>query len=128
MQNFAARVVTQTGRREHITPVLYELHWLPVRSRITYKVLLLTYKALHGLAPAYIGEMVTPYQPARPLRSANKALLADPNTKLKTWGDRTFQHAAAVEWKALPETLRKAPSLTVFKKNLKTHLFCIAFA
>ena len=53
-KNCAARLVTRTRSSEHITPVLRRLHWLPVRQRITYKILLLTYKALSGIVPKYI--------------------------------------------------------------------------
>ncbi len=59
LQNSAARVITFTRKREHITPVLYDLHWLRVRQRIMFKILLLTYKALNGKAPAYISEMLS---------------------------------------------------------------------
>lgn len=58
VQNSAARIVTRTGRYEHITPVLKKLHWLPVRYRIQYKVLLLTFRALHGEAPVYISDLI----------------------------------------------------------------------
>ena len=52
IQNIAARIVTRTRRSEHITPVLKQLHWLPVSYRIKFKVLLYTYKALNGCAPS----------------------------------------------------------------------------
>ncbi len=55
----AARVVTFTRKFSHITPVLCDLHWLPVTERISFKVLLLMYKALHGKAPKYISDMLS---------------------------------------------------------------------
>ena len=58
VQNSAARIVTKTAPREHITPVLKELYWLPVDRRIEYKMLLYAYKALNGLAPEYLCDMV----------------------------------------------------------------------
>ena len=57
-QNNAARLVTLTKKRAHITPVLRRLHWLPVRSRVDFKVLLLVYKALHDKVPGYIRQML----------------------------------------------------------------------
>ena len=57
-QNSAAHIVTKTAPREHITPILKELHWLPVDRRIEYKILLYAYKALNGLAPEYLYNMV----------------------------------------------------------------------
>ena len=67
VENSAARIVTKTAPREHITPVLKELHWLPVDRRIEYKMLLHAYKALNGLAPEYLGNMVELYAPDRVL-------------------------------------------------------------
>ena len=63
VQNCAARLVTRTRSSEHKTPVLCELHWLPVRQQIKYKILLLTYKALNGMAPKYIADLLQPYTP-----------------------------------------------------------------
>ena len=122
-QNAAARLVTKTKRKEHITPILMELHWLPVSHRIRYKVLLLVYKALHNLAPSYIADMVKIHQPARSLRSANTNQLSIPKTRLRSWGDRSFQYAAAFEWNNLPLAIRESPSLASFKECLKTFLF-----
>ena len=70
VRNCAARLVTGTRSSEHITPVLRRLHWLPVRQLITYKILLLTYKALNGMAPRYIADLLQPYTPMRQLRSS----------------------------------------------------------
>ena len=78
VQNSAARIVTKTAPREHITPVLKELHWLPVDRRIEYKILLYAYKALNGLAPEYLCNMVELYAPDRVLRSASQNLLVVP--------------------------------------------------
>ena len=61
VQKAAARVVTRTKKRDHITPVLKELHWLPVSMRIEYKLLMFTYKALHGLSPPYMRELLNIY-------------------------------------------------------------------
>ena len=70
IQNSAARLVTGTHGRDHITPVLFKLHWLPVRYRIEFKLLVLVYQAVHHLGPAYLTSLVTPYAPTRALRSA----------------------------------------------------------
>ena len=69
VKNCTARLVTRTRSSEHITLVLRRLHWLPIRQRITYKILLLTYKALNGMAPKYIADLLQPYTPTRQLRS-----------------------------------------------------------
>ena len=64
VQNTAARVLTKTRKYDHITPVLKDLHWLPVRERIQYKILLLTWKSLHDVAPPYLKDLLIPYTPA----------------------------------------------------------------
>ena len=69
VQNVAARIVVRASHYDHITPILDTLHWLPVRYRIEYKVLLMTFKALHLLAPSYIADLLQFYQPCRTLRS-----------------------------------------------------------
>ena len=127
VQNSAARLVTRSRRSDHITPILRDLHWLPVRDRVTFKILLLTWRALHGLAPDYISQLVTPYVPRRSLRSAHGNLLVVPASRLRSFGGRSFAHAAPMLWNALPLRIRGAQSLSQFKKLLKTHLFIGAF-
>ncbi|KAF7666859.1 hypothetical protein LDENG_00086950, partial [Lucifuga dentata] len=70
IQNTVLEFTTRTRRRAHITPILKSLHWLPVNFHIDFKILLLVFKALHGLAPRYILEMLSSHQPIRPLRSS----------------------------------------------------------
>ena len=65
IQNSAARLVTRTKRQEHITPVLRKLNWLPIKKRIIYKILLLTYKSLKRLAPDYFRDLLYLYVPTR---------------------------------------------------------------
>ncbi len=75
IQNSAARLLTYTKRSAHITPILFDLHWLPVSSRITYKILLLTFKSLNGLAPSYLSDLLSLYIPPRHLRTSGCELL-----------------------------------------------------
>ncbi|KAF7250422.1 Dimethylglycine dehydrogenase, mitochondrial [Varanus komodoensis] len=81
VQNRAARLLTGTGRYVHMTPVLRQLHWLPIEVRAQFKVLVMTYKALNSLGPGYLKERLHPYMPSRPLRSAGEALLREPSVK-----------------------------------------------
>lgn len=122
VQNVAARIVTKSNP-PHITPVLESLHWLPVSSRIRFKILLLTFKCLHDAAPDYLSSLVVPYRPSRTLRSSSKFLLALQDSRLKSYGDRSFRVAAQKEWNKLPDFIKKAPSINCFKKHLKTFLF-----
>ncbi len=63
VQNAAARVLSRTRKYEHISPVLSTMHWLPIKHRIDFKILLITYKALNGLAPQYLSELLSHYSP-----------------------------------------------------------------
>ena len=65
LQNSAARLIIGIRRREHISPVLFALHWLPIRQCIKFKLLVLVYRCLHQLAPAYLSDLITPYTTAR---------------------------------------------------------------
>ena len=127
IQNSAARLVTGTHRRDHITPVLFKLHWLPVRYRIEFKLLVLVYQAVHHLGPAYLTSLVKPYAPTRSLRSAAHHSLTIPRYNLERDGRRAFSVAGPSLWNNLPVTIREAGTLTTFKSTLKTHLFRIAF-
>ena len=114
-------------RLTHITPVRRELHWLPVAQRINFKVALLTYKALHGLAPEYLTELLIPYTPCRPLRSEGRNLLVPKSFDREMYGGRSFASRAPVIWNSLPNDIRSAPCLVSFKSKLKTHLFREAY-
>ena len=129
VQNAAARLITGTRRFEHITPILAELHWLPVPFRIDFKILLLTFKSLNGLAPSYLSSMVEYYEPARSLRSAGVGLLKESHkAKLVSKGDRAFVVRAPKLWNSLPPDIRLTTSLSSFKSLLKTHFYRMAFA
>ena len=123
VQNVAARVITRTGKYEHITPVLKKLHWLPIRERIQFKLLLLTYKAQNDMAPKYLSDLLTDYQPARSLRSQGRGLLCIPKCKSKTLGTHAFSIAGPTTWNDLPIVIRTAPTVTCFKNRLKRYLF-----
>ena len=127
VQNAAARLLTGTRKREHISPVLASLHWLPVPYRIDYKLLLIVYKCLNGLAPAYLTDLLNTYVPHRLLRSVDQQLLVVPRSRLALRADRAFSVAAPKRWNSLPLQIRLATSLPAFKSGLKTHLFTLAF-
>jgi hypothetical protein len=127
VQNSAARLVTRSRKREHISPVLVQLHWLPVEYRLCYKVLLYTFKAVHGTAPSYICELIEKQQPRRTLQSSTRSLLTVPKSRTVTYGDRSFRVAAATLWNSLPEDMKNSDTAYSFKKQLKTHLFRNAF-
>ncbi len=90
VQNEAARVLTITRKYDHISLVMSTLHWLPIKHCIDFKILLTTYKALNGLAPQYLNELLSHYSPPRPLRSQNSGHLIIPRISKSTVGGRSF--------------------------------------
>ena len=126
LQNIAARVITRTKPSDSITPIFLKLHWLPVKHRIVFKILLFMYRCCHGIAPAYLTELFKLHQPNRPLRSSNK-LLYTQSVVNRSWGRRSFLSAGPRLWNNLPEEIKLTTSLTQFKSNLKTHLMKNAF-
>ena len=127
VQNAAARLITGIKKKEHVTPVLVKLHWLPVEKRIIYKVLLLAYKAMHGEGPEYLKELLTVYVPSRLLRSSGDCKLCVPKCRYVETEKRVFGSRAAVEWNKLPVPLRSKTSTDSFKGALKTYLFKEAY-
>ena len=127
VQNAAARVLTRKRKFDHITPTLISLHWLPIQARADFKVLLLTFKALNGLAPAYLSSLIKPYIPPRPLRSQDAGKLSVTHHNKITVGGRAFTHRAPLLWNSLPQAVRDSNSLDIFKANLKTHLFSLHY-
>ena len=106
------------------------LHWLPVSFRINFKILLLTFKAIHDLAPSYINDLVKikPLNSKYTQRSNDGILLSHPNFKPSTTlGDRAFVASAPKLWNDLPLEITIAKSVDTFTKFLKTHLFSKAF-
>ena len=107
-------MITLTKKHNHITPVLKELHWLPVRKRIDFKILLLAYKCLHGTAPSYLRELLKEYVPPRTLRLTSKNLLCEARTNMKTYGNRSFSACAPKLWNQLHDNIRAAVSVAIF--------------
>ncbi len=123
LQNTAARIIVRCPKISHITPVLFKLHWLPVQMRIRFKVLLLVYRCVNDLAPAYLCNLVTPLQHDRITRSSSQHLLNIPSSRLKKYGDRSFSVCGPKEWNLLPLYIKLSSSVESFKSNLKPHLF-----
>ena len=126
VQNAAARILTRTKKFEHITPVLSALHWLPVKQRVDFKVLLIVFKSIKGLAPSYVSDMLKPYEPTRTLRSSDKGLLTAHPINFKS-GSGAFSHYGPTLWNSIPADLRSATTVCSFKRKLNTYLFSQAF-
>ena len=136
VQNLAARIVTKRTRYESSSKILADLHWLPVRQRIDYKISLLTFKTLVNSKPSYLNDLLRVSMPTRSLRSSSNGLLLDiPFCKTETIG-RAFMSTAPKIWNKLPQDLRilalpernSDPSaILYFKKSLKCFMYKSAF-
>jgi len=114
-------MVTRTGRCEHITPVLRELHWLPVRRRVEFKIVTQVFKALSNLAPPYlVDDCNLVSDDTRRLRLAASVTYTVPKTRTRL-GDRSFAVAGPRVWNSLPAALRVVEDYDQFKAKLKTH-------
>jgi hypothetical protein len=125
LQNSSARLIKRLRKYDHITETLKELHWLPVTARIEFKILTLTWKALHNMAPDYLKDLLNFKVSNRPVRAKYVNLLIVPNRPVNanSYNDRAFENAAPKLWNKLPVEIRNTETLGSFKKLLKTHLF-----
>ncbi len=124
VQNTAARVAKRVRKYDHITPVLFNLHWLPVEQRIQFKVLLTIYKVLHGIAPEYLQELVSRDMS---VRRVEELVLKVPHTKMVNYGDRAFSVAGPELWNNLPVYIHTSHNVNTFKSKLKNYLFQIYY-
>jgi len=92
-----------------------------------FNVLLLVFKCLNGLGPSYLSDLLLSYQPWRTLRSSGTGLLIIPRVRTQTHGEAAFSHYGPHLWNSLPESIRTAETVDVFKRRLKTHLCNLAF-
>lgn len=105
-------------KKNHISPILAALYWLPVHFRIHFKII------LYGLSPPYLTELLHPYSPTCSL-TVGRLLLSVPKSKNRLRGDRAF--AVPRSWNDLPLHIRHASSLSNLKSLVKTHFFGLAF-
>ena len=115
LQNACARLIYGKKRRDHVSPLFHELHWLPVQNRIVFKILLLVFKFYLNLVPVYIKEL---------LHTSERDVLILQVPRANTpYGDRAFEIAAPRLWNALPSYIRRSNTIAYFKSHLKHHLF-----
>ena len=128
--NAAVRLAFSARKYDHTTPLLRKLHWLKVPERVKFRLCVLTYRCLNGTVPHYLAETIHPVTSRgtrQRLRSADTSTLLVPPTRRTTLGDRSFPAAAARAWNTLPQQVQDAPSLPVFRRELKTVLFQSSF-
>jgi len=116
--NAAARLIHRSSRYEHVALVLRDLHWLRSPERIDFKLAVLTYRCLHGLAPRYLSDYIqsVAVSNCRRHRSSSSSQLVIRRTRLSTVGDRAFPVAGCRLWNSLPPDVTSASTLSVFSK------------
>ena len=125
IQNAAAKIILGGRKRDHVTGLLMELHWLPLSQRRVFKLLLLVFKTLNGMGPGYFKESLITKTTRYSLRQNQ---LQVPRTNSVKYGDRAFSVAGPRLWNALPSDVRSRPTVNTFKTALKTHLFRASYS
>ena len=128
IQNQEARMLKRIPRRNHITPVLRELHWLKIHNIIIFQILLLTHKSVNNTAPEYLCDLIRLNIKSTTIRTRASfdpcLLFVPPISKAcaNSFCDSTFLYAAPTLWNALDLVIRLLP-FDAFKKRVKTHLY-----
>ena len=123
IQNNATRLVLKQPKRHRISPLLKDLHWLPIKARIDYKVALLCFKCLNNNAPAYNKRSDCSIHTSSHVKIKHFNLLSTPRVSSKKYGERPFTFSGPQIWNSLPENISSEKALEKLKKSLKTYLF-----
>ena len=133
VQNIAAKLLLNLGKRDSPWLAMYKLHWLPIRFRLDYKLALLIFKCYKGEAPKYLCDLLGINERtgiSRSLRLYQEDAISYriPLTKSKTFADRSFSVAGPRIWNGLPVDLQCSRTVDSFKAKLKTYLFCKCYS
>ena len=121
VQNNAARLVLKVSKTDHISPHFASLHWLPIESRLQYKLSSLCYNCLNSTAPYHLTELLRIYKPTRQLRSSSgTSILCIPTIRIHSLGQRSFSYAAPAVWNTLPYEIRSSNTISSFKSQIIT--------
>ena len=124
VQNTAARLILRAPCHQNCTPLLQELHWLPISERIKYKTACMCYNAITGSTPSYFSELLHLYSPSLSLHSSSDTHAQNPTLQLQNpW----LSHFLTL-WNNLPQDIRHSATLSPFKSQLKTFLFSEYFS
>ena len=127
VQNTHARVVAQKSRFCRITPVLFDLHWLPVRPRVSFKIATIAFKVLQFKQPSYLASLIPRYVPTRSFRSSSSLSICVSSRETTMATSKSFSSVASNIWNALPNHLSSTPTLPAFRRALKHHLFLLTY-
>jgi hypothetical protein len=126
LQNKAAKLIYSAGKRDSPSQLMHNLHWLPIRDRIKFKICMYVYKCLQGNAPKYLSDFLSHRVRASDgpvTRSTGDTTLLSAHVSRLCIGDKSFFVAAPSLWNSLPRSIREACSLQSFKKILKSYLY-----
>ena len=130
VQNTAERLILRAPHHQSRTPLLQQLHWLPISERIKYKTACMCYNAITGSAPSYLSEHTAPLQsfPLSALHHADTRMLQLQRLNRKTHGFRTFSPSVSNVWNNLRQNMMHSATLSSFKSKLETFLFSEYFS
>jgi len=126
LQNSLARVVTQAPCCSSATDVRRQLHWLPIRQCVHFKLGIITFWAIHTGTPTYLACELHRHQPLRALRSGTTTTLHRPHAS-SDFHQHSFAVSAPATWNNMPASIRDSATLITFKTAFKTHLFNSAY-
>ena len=121
VQNFACRIVSGSKKYDHVTPILRQLKWLPVKQHMYYRDSIMAFKCMNGLAPGYLSDQFTKRSSISTRKTRNSQLLNIPLFKTAT-GQRTFYYRMVSLWNALPQNIKLSQSLAHFKNLMRKRL------
>ena len=116
-KNFAARIVCDKRKYDHITPILSELKWLRVKDYLYYRDAILTYKCMNGLTPSYLSTKFTERKIQKKYNTRSQFELYPPKCRTET-GKRSFLQRGCNIWNNLKPDIRESSSIAFFKHSL----------
>lgn len=125
IQNMCAKLILNRSKYDSSKQSLFDLHWLPIKARITFKVLVYMYNCSVGNAPSYLSDLLTHKVSRRTLRSSQSSIgnYEVPFNRNKTFSDRSFSYVGPKLWNDLPISVKSSNSVGVFKQKLKSYYF-----
>lgn len=126
LQNSLAHITFNSNHATSSSSLLAKHHWLPISSRITYKICSITHSVLSTNQPRYLADILTNYNPPRSLRSSDAVLLTKPRTHLSLT-DCSFSVSSPAAWNSLSPRLRTISCHATFCRNLKSELYPSSF-
>ena len=120
VQNFAVRIVTGARKHDHITPMLKDLHWLPIAKQLEVRDTVMAFRCIKGPAPPALCDKFSARSQVHSRNTRNKEKLNVQLLKKTATGQRSFAYRAACIWNSLPECSTSRDSITGFKNDIKT--------